>query len=274
MSHVDVGERVFVQSDDMFGDVTRTTVLGINAIGLVDDEGVTRAFFGSKARSDIAQKGSGQTGDGVTVDVPLDVKTEGAGVLSAMNISPAEQGLMFIKFMGMFDKVTRRAYMGEWVKVRDDPTQRAAFLQKIKDDLSDEEAFVRIQGNKVLASLEPKVRQAMFERMMTLLTKEERESLILEWTSVRNFPHREEEFLQGMYELLMDDDDYIEMEGRRQFTALRILADRQSEIFQSFMTTVSAEDRAKYVAEYRKVRNNPSKRKAMIESLISISVTT
>lgn len=271
MSHVSIGERVYVKGTDMFGDVARTTVLGVEAVSLVDDEGNTKAFFGNNSKAGIVNKTSGLDGSGSTVEVPLDVKEVGIAVLTATNVSPDEQRLMFVKFMGMFDQATRRAYMTDWEAKKDDPDQRAAFLQGLMDDLADDEAFITTQGNHALANVEPEVRQKMFGSLVTLLTKEERESLILEYVSVRNNPVEKEEFLQSMYELLMDDDDYIEMEGKKAFTGLRILADEQTAIFTKFMTNVSAEDRSKYAAEYRKVRRSRSEKKKLLKYLIDVA---
>ena len=270
MAHVALGERVYVKGIDMFGDVERTTVLGIDAVSLVDDEGTTKAFFGTNLATEIVGKASGVDGTGAAVAVPVDVRQEGVAVLTAMNVVPEEQNMMFVKFMGMFDQATRRAYMDEWVLKKDDPTQREAFLQGLMADLDDDEAFITKQGSMALSGVEPGVRQKMFGRLLTVLTKEEREGLILEWMGVKNYPEKKEEFLQGMYELLMDDDDYIAMEGRKAFTRLRILADEQTEIFTAFMTTVSAEDRAKYTAEYRKVRRSESEKTRFLESLIRL----
>lgn len=53
MSHVSVGERVYLKDSDIFGDITRKTVLGVDAVSLVDDEGNTTAFFATKVESDI-----------------------------------------------------------------------------------------------------------------------------------------------------------------------------------------------------------------------------
>ncbi|CAM9103782.1 unnamed protein product [Ectocarpus sp. 8 AP-2014] len=271
MSHVTLGERVYMKDTDMFGDVERTTVLGVEAVSLVDDEGTTKAFFGARKESAIVKKDTGEDGAGVTVDVPTDVREEGADVLTAMNIAPEDQSLKFAKFMGMFDQATRRAYMDEWVAKKDDATQREAFLQGLLGALDDDETFIKTQGEQALSGVDPRVRQYMFERLLTTLDKTERESLILEWMAVKHSPDKKEEFLQGMYELLMDDDDYIAMEGRKAFTRLRILADDQAEIFTQFMTTVSAEDRAKYTSEYRKVRTSASKKKSLLNDLINLS---
>ncbi|CAM9091841.1 unnamed protein product [Ectocarpus sp. 12 AP-2014] len=273
MAHVALGERVYVKGSDMYGDVNRTTVLGVTAVSLVDDEGVTKAFFGSKMETGVVAKSSGLDGSGAKVDLPVDVRQEGAEVLTALNISPEDQATKFSKFMGMFDQATRRAYMEDWVAKKDDPAQRATFLQGILSDLDDDDLFITTQGNSALAHIDEEVRQKMFQRLLTDLTKEQREGLILEWMAVKHYPDRREEFLQGMYELLMDDDDYIAMEGRKAFTELRILAEEQAAIFTKFMTTVSAEDRATYVADYRKVRTTKSQKKKLLQYLIDLTKT-
>lgn len=142
MPHLTLGERVYVKGTNMFGDVTRTTVLGVEAVSIMDDEGTTKAFFGASVDTGIVGKTSGVDGTGATVDVPVDVRQEGVAVLTASNVPPAEQPLKFVKFMGMFDQATRRAYMDDWVIKKDDPTQRAAFVQGLLADLDDDEAFI------------------------------------------------------------------------------------------------------------------------------------
>lgn len=271
MSHVTLGERVYVKGTDMFGDVTRTTVLGVDAVSLVDDEGTAKAFFGTTAKTVLVPKTTGVDGTVAQVTVPVDVKEEGIEVPTAMNIPPEEQHLRFVKFMGMFDQQTRRAYMEDWVTKKDDADQRAAFVQGLMHDLDDDMEFITVVGNQALAAVEPEVRQYMFQRMLTTLSKEERESLILDWIQVKNYPLKKEDFLQSKYELLMDDDDYIAMEGKKAFTKLRILADEQTEIFTQFMANVSAEDRASYVVEYRKVRAIASEKKRLLEHLIKLA---
>lgn len=271
MSHVTLGKRVHIKDTDMFGDVERTTVLGVGAVSLVNDERTTKAFVGAHKKSAIVKRDTGVDGTGLAVVVPTDVREEGAYVLTAMNITTENQSLKFARFMGMFDQATRRAYMDEWVAKKDDVAERETFLQNMMDALDDDEASITSQGGQALAGVDPVVRQYMFERLLTTLTKAERESLILEWMAVKNSPEKKEEFLQGMYELLKDDDDYIAMEGKKALRRFRILADEQAQIFTKFMTTVSAENRAKYAAEYRKVRTSASKKRSLLNYLINLS---
>lgn len=209
-------------------------------------------------------------GSGAEVEVPMDVKEGGVEVLSAMNVSAEDQRLMFVKFMGMFDQETRRGYMADWNENKDDPELRVAFLQRMTDDLDDHEAFIREQGTKALASVDPDVRQKIFVALLSKHTKEERESMILEWMTVKNNPDTKEEFLQGMYETLMDDDDFIAMEGKKAFTELRILEEDQSAIFAKFMSVTTGEDRAAYAAGYRSARLSPSQKKRFLEKLIGL----
>lgn len=272
MSHVSVGERVYVKDIDVFGDIVRKTVLGVDAVSLLDDEGNTTAFFGTKVESDIVNKQTGLDGSGAEVQVPVDVKEEGVEVLSAMNVSAEEQRLMFVKFMGMFDQETRRSYVADWNENKDDPDLREAFLAGMVNDLDDDEAFIREQGTKALSSVDDDVRQKMFQALLTTRTKEERESMILEWMTVKSSPTAKENFLQGMYAMLMDDDDYIAMEGKKAFTELRILEEEQTAIFTKFMSVTSEEDRAAYAAGYRSARTSPSERKNICKSL-SVSST-
>ncbi|CAM9207430.1 unnamed protein product, partial [Pylaiella littoralis] len=270
MAHVAVGERVYVKDTDVFGDIARKRVLGVDAVSLVDDEGNTVAYFGAKIDSDIVNKETGLDGSGADVEVPVDVKEEGIEVLSAMNVSAEDQRLMFVKFMGMFDQETRRAYVADWKEKKGDPELRKTFLEGMMNDLDDDEAFIQEQGTRALAGVDEDVRRGMFEALVSTRTKEEREGMILEWMTVKGHPDAREEFLQKMYEILMDDDDYIAMEGKKAFTELRILEEDQAAIFAKFMAVTTVEDRAAYAANYRSARRSRSQKRLFLQKLIDL----
>ena len=200
----------------------------------------------------------------------MDVRVEGVSILGALNIDPEQQRLMFVKFMGMFSKAERRAYVTEWIEKRDDPAQRTIFLNNIVEALDDDEVFIRSEGRKAFFDIEEGVQKKMFTRFLTTVDKATREGYILEWVVAKNNSVTREEFLQKMYEILMDDEDYIQFEGRKALDSLRIPVSEQRAIFSKFLTVSSVQDRKDYITEWRRVRRSRSKRNFFLKNFIGL----
>jgi len=206
MDHVNSGDRVYNIESDSFGDVKRTRFLGKSGAVLTEDDGTLSGYPETVVRSKLFNKVSRKNGIGESTDTPMDVRIEGVSILSALNIDPVQQRLMFVKFMGMFSKEERRAYVTEWIEKRDDPIQRTIFLNNIVEALDDDDVFIRNEGRKAFFDIEEELQKKMF-------------------TSTRD------EFLQQMYEILMDDEDYIQFEGRKALDSLRIPVSRSKRNF-------------------------------------------
>lgn len=274
MSHVVSGDRAYLVDSDSYGDVGRTKFLGITGIVLSDDNGNFSAFCGEKANTSVVNKTTGKNGKGTAISMPTDVKSEGVEVLASMNISPENQRLMFVKFMGMFSKEQRRAYMDEWITVKNDDAQKNIFLNALVQDLDDDEVFIQTEGKKALIGIDPDVQKKMFTKLLTVVDKTTREQYIIQWMIVKNDKNKKEEFLQGMYEQLMDDDDYILMEGRKSMSELKIPYTEQVRLFQKLLQSVSQDTRGELVGKWRKIRKSKSQRALFLKELIGLIETS
>lgn len=255
---------------DSYGDVDRTTFLGKPGVVLYNDDGSLGGFTEKETDSNIVNKTTGKNGLGTEMEIPMDVRVEGVSILGAMNISADDQKFMFVKFMGMFSKTERRAYVTEWNEKKDDPVQKTLFLNKIVEALDDDEVFITNEGKKALVDIEPEIQKKMFTKFLTTVDKTTRQAYILEWVVSKNDKDKKDVFLQKMYELLMEDDDYIQMEGRKALSSLNIDYNTQRTIFAKFLNIASAEDRKTYITEWRKVRRSKSKRQFFLKNFIGL----
>lgn len=270
MTHVSSGDRVYMVDSDTYGDVKRTTFLGKPGVVLANDDGSLGGFSQKETRTNIVNKTTKKNGLGQTIEPPMDVRVEGVPILGAMNISPANQRFMFVKFMGMFPKEQRRAYVREWKEKKDDPVQRTLFLNNLIEALDDDEVFITNEGRKGLIEVEPEVQKKMFAKFLTTVDKSTRQQYILEWVLSKNNKKNKDAFLQKMYELLMDDEDYIKMEGRKALTSIKIPIRDQYQIFSRFLRVSSVEDRRTYIREWRKVRRSRSKAVFFLKNFIGL----
>lgn len=269
MSHITTGERAYLPEDDSFGDVLKKKFLGIEGIVLVNDDGAGQAFCGPKMKERIVNTSTGKNGNDEAVEIPTDVKVEGVSVLGSLNITPEQQRLMFIKFKGMFSKEERRAHMTEWRTVKNDPVEKSIFLNNMIQLLDDDEVFISVQGKKALIEVEPEVQRKMFTKFLTTVSKTERVQYIVKWMTVKNNRKEKEEFLQEMYELLMEDEDFLRHQGRKDFTNMGLTYNDQMYIFQKLLRTVDSTSRRNYIIEYRRIRRSRSQRTKFLNNLIN-----
>lgn len=270
MTHVASGDRVYMVDSDSYGDVKRTTFLGKTGVVLSNDDGSLGGFSEKETRTNIVNKTTKKNGLGETVEPPMDVRVEGIPILAAMNISPENQRFMFVKFMGMFTKEQRREYVSEWKEKKDDPVQRTLFLNNLIEALDDDEVFISNEGKKALVEIEPEVQQKMFAKFLATVDKTTRQKYILEWVLSKNDREKKDAFLQKMYELLMEDEDYIKLEGRKALTSLNISTVEQKQIFSKFLRVSSVQERKTYRSEWVKVRRSRSKTIFFLKNFIGL----
>lgn len=271
MSRSEESTRAYIKETDIFGDVQRRRIFGKTAVVVKDDEGVLRGFCGAAHKDRVVDTETSLDGNGVSVELPVDTKTEGVAILGTLNIPREQQVIMFAKFMATFDKDQRRAYMDDWVSKKDDPELSAEFVEGLMEAVDDDESFVLKEGSKALAQVDPDVRTGMFGKIMVSMDKEQREAYILRWMSVKNDVKKKDEFLQEMYELLMDDDDYIQMEGKRAFTDIRVVQDKQGEVFAKFMELVDRPTREAYVKKWRSIRTSKSQKTKFLRDMMRLA---
>ena len=272
-THVSSGDRVYMVDSDTYGNVTRTTFLGKPGAVLSNDDGSLGGFSQKETRTNIVNKTTKKNGLGETIEPPMDVRVEGVPILGAMNISPANQRFMFVKFMGMFPKEQRRAYVREWKEKKDDPVQKTLFLNNLIEALDDDEIFISTEGKRALVEVEPEVQKKMFAKFLTTVDKATRQQYILEWVLSKNDKKKKEAFLQKMYELLMDDEDYIKMEGRKALKSFSMSRRDQYRMFVNFIQASSVQERREYIIEWRKVRRSRSKSTFFLKNFIGLMGT-
>ncbi len=270
MPHIGRGDRAYVVDSDSFADVERTTFLGKEGSVLLGDDGLVTGLGASETRSRVVNKSTSENGLGETVELPMDVKVEGVSILQELSVDPEQHRLMFAKFMVMFTKEQRRAYVEEWKQKRDDPVQKTLFLNGMIQALDDDEVFVAEEGKKALVQVDPDVQKKMFEKFLTTVDRSTRQRYILEWLVCKNDKDKKDAFLQKMYELLMEDDDYIVMEGRKALDSLSMSLREQQSIFSRFLRVSSAEERREHVAEWRRVRKSRSRRAFFLKNFIGL----
>lgn len=265
------GDRVYIANSDSYGDVKRTTFLGKPGIVLYNDDGTLGGFSEKTSRTNIFSKTTNTNGMGETIESPpMDVRVEGVPILNAMNIPPENHQYMFFKFKEMFPKEQRRAYMREWEEKKDDQVQRTLFLNNFMQVLDDDEDFIANEERKALVYVEPEVQKKMFSKFLTTVDRSTRQQYILEWVLAKNDRRKKEVFLQKMYELLMDDDDYIKMEGRKALASINVPFREHRRIFFRFLRISSVEDRRKQIAEWRKVRRSRSRAFFFLKNFIGL----
>lgn len=273
MSHITRGDRVYIVDSDSYGDVNRTTFLGKQGSVLVADDGTLGGFTSTETNEKIVNQTTGKNGLGVAIETPMDVKNEGVSILDAMNITSEQQSLMFSKFMAMFNKEERRAYVKDWKEKESDPVQRTLFLNNLVEDLDDDEVFITNEGTKALVDIEPEIQKKMFTKFLTTVDKKTREAYILEWVVSKNDKEKKDDFLQKMYELLMDDEDYIKMEGRKALSTIKMSYREQLTVFSRFLRVSTGQQREDYVKEWRSVRRSKSKRVFFLKNFIGLVET-
>lgn len=269
-THVSSGDRVYIVESDTYGDVKRTTFLGKPGVVLSNDDGSLGGFSQKVTRTNIVNKTTKKNGLGETVEPPMDVRVEGVPILGAMNISPANQRFMFVKFMGMFPKEQRRAYVREWKEKKGDPVQKTLFLNNLIEALDDDEVFISTEGKKALVEVEPDVQKKMFAKFLTTVDKTTRQQYILEWVMSKNDKTKKDAFLQKMYELLMEDEDYIKMEGRKALTSLKMSTRDQYLIFSRYLRVSSVQERREYRIKWSRVRRSRSRAAFFLKNFIDL----
>lgn len=136
MSQVAPGDRAYVKSDGLYGEVTRTNVLNLPHAPLVlKDSGKYEAFFGPRT-TEVVNKSTAS--DGITtIELPVDVKLVGIDLLTAHGTDAATQTLMFENFVNKLTRAQRDQYAAAFKQV--DPTNAqslSAFLDSMIQTLT------------------------------------------------------------------------------------------------------------------------------------------
>lgn len=138
MSFVNVGDRTYMSNHGSFGDVVRTSFLGLqNAPVMMTDAGNLVGIAGPLASTSIYMASTGKNENNENISLPVDVKIVGIEQLNAHGLSAAIQGEMFAKWLGLTDE-KRQEYLSQWTSVTasNDKVQLSSFLDAMKSALA------------------------------------------------------------------------------------------------------------------------------------------
>ena len=250
-SHVSKGSRVFLTSQKIFAEVVKTSSLGTAAVVVQCDDGIIRMVCGDDVVEDVVDKDTKKNGRGTLKDVPTDVRTVGPQVLASIGVDEATTAALFQKFMVLEESV-RLEKAAYWEAKKDDPAAMSTFLPELITLLGEDTRFIQVKSARLLRHLDEEVRTAMLTSMMTKTSAQERKDLIMQYTAIQNDKRKVQEFLQGMYELLLDNNTYIRMEFKRALANRRIYDEDAEKKIEAFLADSSEEDLEKLVANWRK----------------------
>ena len=249
-SHVSKGSRVYLPSMKLFGDVVKTSALGTVAVVVQCDDGVLRVVCGEGVQDDVVDKDTSKNAKGVLVTVPTDVRTIGPQVLESIGVDEATRGALFQKFM-VLDEAVRLEKASYWEANRDNAQAMATFLPELMALLGEDTQFIQAKSAKLLRHLDADVRAVMLTNMMSSTTAEERKTMILQYTAIQNDKVKVVEFLQGMYERLLDDKTYISMEFKNALGKKRIYAEESVPMIAALLAKLSETELESIVRVWR-----------------------
>lgn len=121
---VNVGERTYLPTVDDFGNVERTSFLGLtDAYVVTMDDGTSVGLAGSVVKTDLVPTATKKSLDNTDVTVPLDVRMVGIDALNAAGIVADVQAVMFEKFRKL-EKTTKQQYSDQWIAASSGTSQQ------------------------------------------------------------------------------------------------------------------------------------------------------
>lgn len=262
------GDRVYISSSKTYANVTKTRFLGKPGVLVSSDNGESLAFDEARTNAEIYSKETGKNGDGDEIQLPMDVQVEGVGILTSLNISPAEQKLFFLKFIIGLTQDEKESRVNEFNSVKGDEVLKRAFLDRLLDELDDDQSLVSREGSKALFNIRDDIRGNMFQKLMTEFPQEQREQLMLEWMSAKNERNAKEAFLHEMYCKLMLSDEYILTEGIRAMTSIGMDGDKQKALFAKFLQTSDESTKQQFIEQWKLVRGSNSRKRSFLKKII------
>jgi hypothetical protein len=119
MSHLNVGNRVYIKSEDDFAYKQRT-MLGIkDSAVLIPDTNETKrvGYIGFEALHELVDPTTKKNAFDEPVEVPLDFRVIGISVLDNFGISKDTQGLMFNNFIKNYTKEQRKTFIDQFASI-------------------------------------------------------------------------------------------------------------------------------------------------------------
>lgn len=257
--HVAKGARTYLPGKKTYGDVVRTSMLGTDAIVVECDDGSMQAFCGNEILESVVDKTTKKNGKGNDIDIPTDVKVIGPAVLESIGLDEITRAALFQKFMVLEPEV-RLEKAAYWELHQADQAKMSVFLPELMTLLGEDTLYIQTQSAKLLKHLDQATRDVMLAKFMTDTTEEQRKAFIIQFTLVRNDKFKTEEFLQGMYALLLDDSTYITMEFKKALGQRNITGSDATQLIDEFLQNTSDAIKTKVVTAWRKYKMYRSKR--------------
>ena len=251
LDFVQDGDRVYLDDNQMYGEVLKKGFLGLNrAVVMECDDGTRKAYCGDLASQHVIKKETGQNGKGDIVSIPTDVKEVGPSILTAMGIPPEDQGSLYQKFIALEPSVQQEKIQ-YWVDNNSDSEKMAVFFSELIPMLESDDLFVATQAAIMLRHMDETSRLAMADKLYASTTSVERRDMILRYTENRASRVKTEEFLQDMYERFLADNLYLKMEFRKALFKLRIFDPEASEAIDAFLSSQNDTELANIAIDWR-----------------------
>ena len=255
--HVTSGERTFVKDDDTFGIVKRTGLFGSTETSCVTvqlDDGSYKAYVGSNQVEQVVNTDTSKDGNGLDVELPIDVKEIGPELLTELGLDATNQAALFQKFM-VLPKETRRQKMTDWSSSKDDPVASSIFLSEILGLLEDDTLFVQTEAQNIFKHLDSDLRGSMLTKLNSTTTADQRKDLIVKYTSVKTDKKKLEIFVQGLYELLIDSDTYITLQLTEYGKSSRFYSEGELDNkVVAFVSGATEEEKSSFISSWRSRR--------------------
>lgn len=253
MVHVSKGSRVFLTSVKMFGEVTKMGALGTDAVVVQCDDGSLHVVCGENLQHDVVDKETLKDASGSSVAIPTDVRVVGQQVLEDFGVDEQTRAALFQKFMVLEESV-RLEKATYWEANKDDQNKMNDFLSDLLTLLESDAAFIQAKSAKLLGHLDAETRSTMLTNMMASTTEAERKAMILQYTSIQNDRKQVAEFLQVMFELLLDNKTYIRNEFRKALVTIKILDEESIPMIETFLDKSSETEIDNVAEEWRKLK--------------------
>lgn len=130
-------ERVYLNDINMYGNVVRTGFLGLkksSSIVVLTDNGIMKAYAASQMCC-IISASTKTNSMGETFDIPLDVKTIGAAILSEQGVTKLKQIRIFSKYLEL-EGHEQLKYVNKWKTISSGShSEKTTFLMDLSNEL-------------------------------------------------------------------------------------------------------------------------------------------
>jgi len=243
--------RTFIKENYQFGDIQRENVLGLSgSMALLKDDGLLELFAGRRKKNTIVDIATNKDGNGDEYIVPDDVRNFGTPVLDSIGIvNPGDQEALFQKY-AVLSEADRIEKLESWAQNSGDETNRNIFLNNLLNLLADDQLYLTTQSDLWISYIREDIRSTMMTGFFLNTNEEQRKNFIVQFTAVKNDKRKREEFLQVLFQMLLDNDTYIRVEMEKyggKYYVNPILSDKIS----SFFSNTTEQERTDIVDYWR-----------------------